>query len=55
MTDDEKIDLIERLLDNAAAASQERQLLRDENDNETPLREAVRLNVAEPLLALIEK
>ncbi len=39
----------ERLLDNAATASQCRELLRDDNDNETPLREAVRLNVVEPL------
>lgn len=40
---------VELLLDNAACASQERRLLRDDDGNETSLREAVRLNVAEPL------
>ena len=43
--------LVERLLDNAACASQERQLLRDADDTETVLREAVRRNVAVPLIA----
>jgi allophanate hydrolase subunit 1 len=40
---------VERLLDNAACASQERKLLRDDNNCETALREAVRLNVVEPM------
>lgn len=41
---------IERLLDNAATASQVIELLRDDDGEETSLREAVRVNVVEPLL-----
>jgi hypothetical protein len=41
---------IERLLDNAATASQVIELLRDDDGEETSLREAVRINVVEPLL-----
>jgi len=55
MTKEEKEQLVERLLDNAATASQERKLLRDDDNEEPSLREAVRLNVAEPLLKLIER
>lgn len=43
----------ELLLDNAAAASQESRLLRNEEGEETALREAVRLNVYEPLMRII--
>ena len=41
---------IERLLDNAATSSQERELLRDDEGEKTLLREAIRLNVVELLL-----
>lgn len=41
---------IYRLLDNAACASQERGLLIDDYGCEPALRQAVRLNVAEPLV-----
>jgi len=41
---------IERLLDNAAAAAQCEDLCRTEVGTDTVLREAVRLNVVEPLL-----
>ena len=44
---------IEALLDNAACASQVRELLRDDEGEETVLREAVRMNVVEPLLKVI--
>ena len=44
---------IERLLDNAATCSQVRELLRDDEDEETPLRECVRINVALPLVKAI--
>ena len=39
----------EHLLDDAAMCSQNRELLRDDDDNEPPLRECVRLNVCNPL------
>jgi hypothetical protein len=42
---------IESLLDNAATAAQNKDLLRTDDDAETSLREAVRINVVEPLLA----
>ena len=45
-------DDIDRLLDNAACASQCRDMLY-ENGRETVLREAVRMNVVEPLLERI--
>jgi hypothetical protein len=44
---------VERLLDNAATASQERELLRDYDGEETVLREAVRMNVYEPMAKLL--
>ena len=47
-------EFVERLLDNAATASQVRELLRCDNGEETCLREAVRLNVVEPLLRLLK-
>ena len=52
-TEEEFEQLTELLLDNAATASQERSLLRDNDEDETALREAVRLNVVEPLLKII--
>lgn len=48
-------DEIERMLDNAACAAQEGGLLRDTDGTETPLREAVRLNVVNPLLRRSER
>lgn len=45
---------IEKLIDNAATAAQERELLRKDSGEETVLREAVRLNVADPLIAYAE-
>jgi hypothetical protein len=44
---------VELLLDNAATASQVRELLRKDDGEETVLREAVRLNVYEPLARLL--
>ena len=45
---------IETYLDNAACASQVKELLRDDNGKETILREAVRLNVVKPLLLALQ-
>lgn len=42
---------VEHLLDNAAVAAQAEELLRNPDGTETILRQAVRMNVAEPLLA----
>lgn len=44
---------VELLLDNAATASQVRELLRDDDGQETAMREAVRLAVYEPLAKLL--
>lgn len=44
---------VETLLDNAACASQVHELLRNDEGEETVLREAVRMNVVEPLLKLL--
>jgi hypothetical protein len=46
---------IEQLLDDAATCSQHPEMTRDEFGNEPPLRECVRLGVAEPLMKEIER
>lgn len=46
---------IETMLDNAACASQVQELCRDLDGKETALREAVRLNVVEPLMRRYER
>ena len=47
---EDQYERIELLIDNAATASQCREMLRDDDGIESGLREAVRMNVAEPLM-----